>query len=147
MLKWFAAVAVAIGLTSAVAGTVYYRSTSALTEPVAETGHAEARHQITCDVIDGRLSLLKAAAAFHEINTRAPAVPKGALLAYPGETDEERVCHQVINHVNTELEFRSESDQAQMSVNAADTVLARLQAELKAGRGKDGKVRFPGGAN
>jgi hypothetical protein len=139
MLKLFASVAAALGFVAAAdAFTGHYYSTMTLPAP-AEAGRSEARVGIANDVIDGRLSLLEGAAAFHELNSRTPALAEVLPEIYKGDSDDERACRQVIAFVKVELESR-QGDEG--SVDTADAVLTRLNGELEAARGKDGKVLF-----
>jgi hypothetical protein len=107
--------------------------------PLSEASIWEARQQITDDVIDGHMSLLEAAAAFRELNNQSPLV-----VTYPGSSEEERACEQVIAWVRAELEGRAKDSGAQKPGKGAAAVLTRLKAELKATRGKDGKVHLEG---
>jgi hypothetical protein len=149
MLNKFCAAAVALGVvavgTALAAGHLGYPSIPGAPPSYAE--RALARYQITCDVIDGRLSLLEAADSFFCLNRQAP-VPAGVL---PGDTEGERACRQVLAFVRAELEGRGAAEDAE-EVSVADgavghAVLARLEAELEAARGADGKVGLPGRAD
>jgi len=72
-------------------------------------------------VIDGRLTLAKAAARFRAINASRPHHKPVRLDHYPGQTDEERVCRQVISYVESKLADRPD----------ASAILARLECQLK----------------
>jgi hypothetical protein len=115
--------------------------------PLPEASRWEDRASITTDVIDGRLSLLEAAAAFRDLNHQAPTVAQAVPQAYPGRTEGESACQQVLAFVRVELEGRAtDSDGQKAGASSTDpesVVLSRLQTELKAAKGKDGKVRLP----
>jgi hypothetical protein len=151
MFKLFVAAVTAAGLsavgTFAAASHFAHGSQPALPEAT----RAQARHDVTCAVIDSDLSLVQAAARFRELNQQAPAIAGLRREIYQAETEEECACLQVIAFVRTELEGHArEAEPAHDGETAADpgaNVLARLQAELAAARGEDGKVRLPGDAN
>src|SRR5262249_61206055 len=69
----------------------------------------EEREQIAEAVIDGRLTLVKAAAQFRAINASRPPHYRVRLDLYPGHTDEERVCRQVIRYVESKLADRPDA--------------------------------------
>jgi hypothetical protein len=91
--------------------------------------------KITADVIDDRLGLLEAAAAFHAADAGLPADQQVPLKdRFPGASDGERECRRVICFVKTALEDEP-------SRHAA--VVERLEAELQAQLQQDGTVRLP----
>jgi hypothetical protein len=53
------------------------------------------KERLAAELIDGRLTLFEAAALFHRLNAEPPAPPPLA-LSYPGDSEEERLCRQVI---------------------------------------------------
>jgi hypothetical protein len=146
MKKLFAALAATLMLaavgTALTAESFFNPNDPALTEASSWEG----RQQITSDVIDGRLSLLEAAAAFRDLNLESPAL----VVTYPGSSEGEKACREVIAWVRVELEARTRESGAKKSgkgsVDSA-AVLARLEAELKAAKGKDGSVHLGGDAS
>jgi len=91
--------------------------------------------KITADVIDSRVGLLEAAAAFNAADAEVPArarVP--AQDGFPGASEGERECRRVIAFVEATLEDEP---------SRRATVVARLEAELQAQLQQDGTVRLP----
>jgi len=124
-----------------------YPSTKSPALPGADV--LEARYPIVCGVIDERLSLLEAAVAFRDLNRRSPVPAEGLLEKYPGDTEGDRLCEQVLAFVRVELDRRLEAPAAhEPSETHADpaVVLARLRKELAAAQDQDGKVYLPEGA-
>ena len=91
------------------------------------------KDQVARAVIDGRLTLVEAVARFRAINASRPANLPVRLDQYPGKTDEERVCREVISYVETRL-----PDQPETSA-----ILARLESELQAHLAADGAIHGP----
>jgi hypothetical protein len=54
------------------------------------------RTRIVHDLIDGKLTLHQAADRFHTLNCEAPDCQTAFQWAFPGKSDEERCCRQVI---------------------------------------------------
>jgi hypothetical protein len=90
--------------------------------------------EITAGVIDGRLGLLEAAAAFHAADAEMPSQAKARLEFFAGASEGERECRRVITFVETALEEES---------SRRATVVERLEAELQAQLQQDGTVRLP----
>ena len=94
-----------------------------------------AKERITEQVIDGRLSLLEGAAHFRAVYARRPAnpycVPKPQL--FPGASEGERLCRQVIQWVRMRLADHPSRDQ----------VLSRLARELEETLALRGSVLLP----
>jgi len=86
------------------------------------------------DLLDGRLTLLQAAARFRDLETEQPLTwwPRNAAT---GPADGERLCRMVMDRANGWM-------QANRPAQAADFA-ARLEAELERHRGQDGTVRLP----
>jgi hypothetical protein len=82
------------------------------------------KQAITTDVIEDRMSLRAAAARFAEINASCPTHMTMLRHVYPGLTDEEVLCRNVISFVATELKDQPER---------AARVLERLEKELPGG--------------
>jgi hypothetical protein len=75
------------------------------------------------EVIEGRLPLLQAAARFRDLNARPPAFNWGAFRqTYPGDSDDERHCREVIQFVRQEGPQRPGAD---------PSLVGRLEAELR----------------
>jgi hypothetical protein len=99
------------------------------------------KRQIALDVIEGRLSLVDAAAKYGELNRQHPiAIPLDhgddhpTPLRSPVRTDEERLCRQVINWVGALLS--EDPDRAKI-------VVARLELEYRTEQDKESGVRLP----
>jgi hypothetical protein len=82
-----------------------------------------AKRRVTRDVLEGRLSLLEAAIRFRDLNAQRRPNPVSLRDAYPGRTDAERVCRQVISWVVAEAQF--------IDPQQAKTVVASLERELE----------------
>jgi hypothetical protein len=80
------------------------------------------KHELTAEVIAGRLGLVEAAQRFREIDAAAPTFNHEALvLTWPGRTDEERYCREVMGFVRATLS--EEPDRRQL-------VMGQLETEL-----------------
>jgi hypothetical protein len=96
------------------------------------------RQEIVKDVATGHMSLFDAAAYFKQLNKDSRLL--NLLDHYPGATDNEHVCWQVIIWLDAFL-----TSELGMSASQKEEVLRRLEAELLehvAGHG--GKVILPG---
>jgi hypothetical protein len=127
----------------------FYSAPSGTGSP--ESRRSEALVKITFDVIEGRRSLLEAAASFHGLCSQSPELAERLAEVYPSNSDAERACNHVIACVRAELDWQSAASEGQQSgeasVNSAAGLIARLEAELKAARGPDGTVVFPESKN
>jgi hypothetical protein len=150
MFKLFAAIAATLGFAAFGAALIAEFSINRNSPALTEASGWEARDQIIADVIDSHLPLLEAAAAFRDLNRQSPVLAESLVKTYPGDTEGERACQQVLAWVRTELEGRARDSKAQhrseASVDPAAAVLARLQAELAAAKRKDSNVRLLGDA-
>lgn len=94
-----------------------------------------AKERIIENVISGRMPLLVGAARFQDLYARRPpnpfCVPKTQL--FPGASEGERLCRQIIQWVKMRLEKDPSRDQ----------VVARLTAELRARLASQGCVCLP----
>jgi hypothetical protein len=104
-------------------------------------GHC-ARALLARDAAAGRRTLAEAAALFRELNRRPPttvppayADPNGPPLTIPRDTEEARLCRQVI--LSAYYALRS------VAPGRADAAVARLEAEFFAERRAHGAVRLP----
>ena len=94
-----------------------------------------AKFQIARAVIAGRLSLLQAAALFGSLNQVSPELVDLPWRAcFPADTDEQRLCRQVLQYVRSELAEAPKRREA---------VMARLEADSKEELGKEGTNRRP----
>lgn len=96
---------------------------------------------IAHDVIEGRFSLLEAAALFGALNRIPPHAPNPSLLdlhpsplSLPARTDEERLCRHVVEYVGWEL--GKEPDRAAVAVR-------RLEAEFTDELCRNGFIQLP----
>jgi hypothetical protein len=97
-----------------------------------------ARQAVLADLVARRLTLREAAARFRDLAQDTPDYPWYLLRAsFPGPTDDERFCHQVIRHVQSYVSVVRPDEEAE--------VVARLEAELEACREPDGTIRLPPG--
>jgi RNA polymerase sigma factor (TIGR02999 family) len=100
---------------------------------------ADVRGRLAHEVVDGRRSLLEAAALFGELNRLPPAMDIMRArfyspVAIPADAEEERLCRQVVEHVRAVLE--------EEPVRAA-AATARLEAEFFAELRAHGAIRLP----
>ena len=87
------------------------------------------------ELLAGRITLRAAAARFRAINEAAAAFPWDEFRrAYPGSTDEERHCREVIAQMKV-LRWDRPGEMAE--------VVARLEAELQDCLERDGTIRLP----
>jgi hypothetical protein len=94
----------------------------------------ETKHRLAREVIDGRLTLLEAAARFRDLDLEPPPFAQNGLRCrYPGVSDDELHCREVIFFVHAELRDRPGTDAH---------IMARLEAELKERLGR-GDLHLP----
>ena len=94
----------------------------------------DAKAGVILEVLQGRLTLPEAAARFRDLNDQLPAFNwEQFRQAYPGRSDDERHCQQVIQFVRNEVQARGAADLAPV---------ARLEAELHE-RLDRGDLRLP----
>jgi hypothetical protein len=86
--------------------------------------HMAAKRGVVRALRLGELSLFEAAARFGEINTQAPETMTFVRAMYPGDTDEERLCRQVLGWLEVDLWYGDDSNER--------ATLARLQADFEA---------------
>jgi hypothetical protein len=93
------------------------------------------RRETVQELIAGRRTLREAAARSQALAREDPDFPWDMFRReYPGRTDEERHCRQMIVFVQTALQDHP---------GEAAEVVARLEAELEAYREPDGTIRLP----
>jgi WD40 repeat protein len=94
----------------------------------------EAKNRLAAEVIDGRLTLLEAAARFRDLDREPPPFDRDAFrCSYPGASDDELLCREVIFFVRVEQRRRPGTDAG---------IVARLEAELNERLGR-GNLRLP----
>jgi hypothetical protein len=62
----------------------------------------DGKHRVTLELLEGRLSLLQAAVRFRDLNTLPRRNPVDLRDLFPGRSDAERVCRQVIRWASEE---------------------------------------------
>jgi hypothetical protein len=85
----------------------------------------------------GELTLLDAAGWFRRLNAEPPTYPDHHWQRMPGDTPDEKICHQVIRWVDAYF-----YDRAPASEVAA--LIHRLEKELQDHRAANGTVKLPG---
>ena len=95
----------------------------------------EAKEAIIAEVIADRLTLLEAAAQFHDLNATWPRASHWLQQQYPGVPYELALCRQIIDQVCIELR--------QYDPERSDRVVARLEAELQAHLKCETGLRLP----
>jgi hypothetical protein len=86
--------------------------------------NVEGKHRVTEEVLNRTMTLREAAARFQDLNAACPEYDwDGFRRLFPGKTDEERHCRQVLSAVRMKVE----ADRAQ-----ANLLLDRLEAEMQA---------------
>lgn len=146
-MRKFVAVAVVLGLLIFAVGVIAdhmgpTNPPAALLQAKAEL--AAARMKLADEVIEGKLSLQDAAYAFHALNQRTIQMSEKYINALPGATESERVCHQVLGHVRAALRDHPELLGQEGSASGAQTLLARLEADIEKARDANGQVHLPG---
>jgi hypothetical protein len=91
------------------------------------------RAALASDLVAGRLTLLQAAAGFRAVEQIKEMYVRPVPLDFPGKTEEERLCRQVLAYAEQRL--RDEPGQA--------AVVERLRQELQERLDRDGAVRLP----
>jgi hypothetical protein len=94
-----------------------------------------AKERITDQLLAGRLTLLQAGALFRRLNEGPGGRQAVGLLAWPGESDGEKVCRQVIGWLHSRLQ--------QSSPSQADEARRRLEGELAEHILRHGTVKLP----
>jgi hypothetical protein len=92
------------------------------------------------DLIRGRLKLLAAAARFRDLQQSVPGYPwEGFRRAYPGDSEEERLCRAVIGYVGDAVR-----DEPGADPNLVRRLEAELQGHLRRGPLRLSATRDPG---
>jgi hypothetical protein len=94
----------------------------------------EARNRVIAALLAGDLTLFEAAAWFRFLNENPPECPADP-ICWPGKSAEEKLCRQVIGHVEDE-----EGDQSRRTRGAE---CRRLEKELEEHLAQHGKVILP----
>ena len=95
------------------------------------------RRAVMRELRQGRLCLVEAAAAFRDLNERPGTPPNPYRALFPGATDEEKLCRQVITWARSERE--------EEPAYKAEERARQLEAELTAILKEHGAVRLPKG--
>jgi hypothetical protein len=103
------------------------------TEDAAVLNWALTKQQVAVAVAEGRLGLLEAATWFRDLDARAPNVAQKRASCFPGASEDERYCRQVVDHVQNLLESLHQD-----STPTVDCLKAELEGRLK-----DGSLRLP----
>ncbi len=93
----------------------------------------ETKRQIADNLTAGRLTLWEAAARFKALYATRPEHLGPYLDQYPGGSDDERLCRQVIGFAEARLEESA----------ARKAFVARLEAELQQRLERDGAIVLP----
>jgi hypothetical protein len=124
------------GLAPAVGDHVWGRRT---VEPGEEDLAVQRRilekNRVARELIDGRLTLVEGAATFRRLNAMPPCSAEFLPNYFAGDSEEERVCRQVILWVRALA--------AQQSAYLADVTATRLEEELSRHKARHGTVILP----
>jgi hypothetical protein len=93
----------------------------------------EQRMALLSDLLAGRLTLFETAAGFRVVQRVKEKYFQPVALRFPGNTEEEQLCRQVIAYTETRLQ----DDPKQAAV------VARLEKELQEHLDRYGRVRLP----
>jgi len=93
----------------------------------------EQRTELLSDLLAGRLTLFETAAGFRVVQRVKEKYAQPVALRFPGNTEEEQLCRQVIAHTETRLQ----DDPKQAAV------VARLGKELQEHLDRYGRVQLP----
>lgn len=96
-----------------------------------------AKDQVIGRLMAGELSLVEAAAWFRYLNDNPAEHPMDYRYHETGDSDEEKLCRQVIAWVRNRLQAESASD------SQIEVVVGRLERELDARLARDGRVELP----
>jgi hypothetical protein len=95
------------------------------------------KDRVAGELVDGRLTLFEAAAHFRRLNDGGPKPAAPAALVYPGDSEEECLCRQVIAYARPLLN-RHPAD-----TREADEFVARCEEELRRHKERHGAVVLP----
>src|SRR5262245_21573467 len=95
---------------------------------------SRAKREAVADLLARRLTPLEAAARFRDLNRQPPDLSGCHRRLFPGETEEEIACRQVLTYVREELGRRSPGTAAEV---------ARLEAAWQENRDRHGAIRLP----
>jgi hypothetical protein len=91
------------------------------------------KRSVTDELIARRLTLFEAAAVFHAVDRVRYPQGRPVPIYFPGKTEEERLCRQVIASVDERLHNRPDRE----------AVVARLEQELQEHLRRYGAVQLP----
>lgn len=147
-LRWIAPLTVLgmIALALVVAEPTWLRSASAeqhvflIQAPGEQVQIVQARMTAKSRVVDrllaGELTLLEAAAYFRELNDKPSNYPCAYRLAWPGDSDGEKLCRQVI-------EWATSRCKVTRTPSERDEITRRLENELDRLLCQGGPVELP----
>ena len=95
----------------------------------------DAKNVVVGQLLDGRMTLAEAAAWFKALNESPADCPAVAHGEFPGASEGERLCRQVIGW--------AQAERAGQSASQAEATNARLEEELQTLLGRDGTVHLP----
>jgi len=139
-------VGVALLLVAVVAVASFRHKSAARSEPAAASSvvmegnqavvrRLEGKSSVTRRLLEGELTLMEAAAWFRYIDRVTGPVDSILVPGEEGESDEERLCRQVIRW--------AEAQAQQVSPQSSQAVVSRLEAQLDDRLRRDGKVELP----
>src|SRR5262249_36855021 len=97
----------------------------------------EAKDRLANELIDGRLTLFETAAHFRRFNDVSPKFAAPLSMFYSGDSEEERLCRQVISYARPLLKRPPAENRA------ADEFEARCEEELRRHKERYGAVVLP----
>jgi hypothetical protein len=100
-----------------------------LEQAVVASRRLKEKERVVARLRAGELGLLEAAAWFRFLNDNPPEYPSAFRARYPGRSDGEKACRQVIAWVKTELYYTVPESQAASEVRRLEAELAALLAE------------------
>jgi hypothetical protein len=95
----------------------------------------EAKRRVVNEMLDGQHTLFKTAAIFRRLNAEYPRQPPAP--GFPGDSDEERVCWQVIIWVRGVMRLRGDPEEMIQNVSAC------FEKELSDHKHQHGTVCLP----
>lgn len=96
----------------------------------------EDRNRVDDELLCGRIGLLEAAARYRDLNASVPDNGRDQFPAFPGASDEERCCRQVIQRVGARLR-RDSPAEARRVTDALEAELNDHLRKSRAGRPRE----------
>lgn len=103
---------------------------ASVTERIAQ------KERLAYELIAGRVTLFQAAARFRAVNQQHPETMQDMRKAFPGGSDEEKLCRQVIAWAQVLLTHSTPPSQREARIG-------QLEAELEEQLTRTGKVTLP----